>query len=346
MKKVLFSLLLLFMMSVASYAQIVKGDMNDDGTLNISDVVSSVNVILGNQPMTTVSYADIVDPYLVDNSKIIGTWYKNQKEKISFNDDNTTDYSDAVGYGYQPNLGRILLYDSSGLPYKKVDVAFAPGDTLYLDFVVYTRTQPDYSGTIDGHDYVDLGLTSGTLWATMNVGATKVEDDGDHVAWGETSPKNEYTWETYKYSEGDYNLLTKYCNNSEYGYEGFVDNQKELLPEDDAACVHWGDNWRTPTDSMWIELVKECDWTWVTQNRRTGCKVSSKVNGNSIFLPAAGVMYKNLIGNRNHHGYYLSSTLNGGSPYSIRIVEFYNGGHQNVGYFRQDGLSVRPVRVK
>lgn len=346
MKRLLFSLFLLNVLAVTGNAQIVKGDMNNDGIVTMGDVVSSVNVVLGNEPKTIISYTDIVDPYLVDNSKIIGTWYKSKTETVSFNADGTTDYPEAAGFGYQPNLGRILLYDSTGLPYRKIDVAFAPGDTLFLDYVVYTRTRPDFSGSIDGHSYVDLDLPSGTLWATMNVGATKPENDGDHFTWGETAPKNEYTWETCTYSEGNYNLITKYCDNSEYGYEGFTDGMKELLPEDDAAYVNWGDNWRIPTDTMWMELVNECNWTWTTINRENGYLVSSKKSNNSIFLPASGVMYKKLIGNRTHRGYYLSRCLTNLYPNFTRMVEFGQGDHQVSSYYRYSGLSVRPVLSK
>lgn len=346
MKKLLLSFLLLHIMAVASNAQILKGDMNDDGIVTVSDVVTSVNVVLGKQPKTYISNTDIVDPYLVDNSQIIGTWYKNKDEFVSFNADNTTDYPDAVGYGYQPYLGRILLFDVSGLPFKKIDVAFAPGDTLFLDFVVYTKTRPDFSGSLDGHAYVDLDLPSGTLWATMNVGATKPENDGDHYTWGETTTKNEYTWATCTYSEGDYNLLTKYCDNSDYGYNGFTDELTELEPEDDAAYVHWGSNWRTPTEEMWAELVSECNWTWTTINRENGYLVSSKKSDNSIFIPASGVMYRNLIGNRTHHGYYLSRSFVRNNPNFINIVEFDKTIYQSSFYFRYSGLSVRPVLSK
>ena len=342
MKRILLSCLLLII-AMTSNAQILKGDMNDDGRVTMSDVVSSVNVVLGNQPKTYISINDMVDPYLVDNSKIIGTWYKSKNETITFNADNTTNYSDAVKYGYQPNLGRVLLYNSFGLPYKKVDVAFAPGDTLFLDYVVYTKTQPEFSGVIDGHGYIDLGLTSGTLWAATNIGATKPEADGEHFAWGETTTKNEYTWETYTYCEGSYDAITKYCTNSDYGYNGFTDGMDELLPEDDAAYIHWGNLWRTPSDAMWAELEAECDWVWTTLNRTNGYVVTSKVNGNSIFLPAAGVLYRNLIGNRTHHGYYLSRTLTPGYPNFIRMEEFDKTIHQNASYYRYSGLSVRPV---
>ena len=104
------------------------------------------------------------------------------------------------------------------------------------------------SGIENGHEYVDLGLPSGTLWATCNVGATTPEGYGNHYAWGETEPKSEYTKENYKYvkaytkdfDDKTYYAFTKYCYNSDYGYNGFVDNKTVLDPEDDVAHVKWG----------------------------------------------------------------------------------------------------------
>ena len=97
----------------------------------------------------------------------------------------------------------------------------------------------------ENHEYVDLGLPSGTLWATMNVGANSPEDYGDYFAWGETAPKSVYDWSTYKWCRGLVNTITKYCNSG--GYNGFVDNKTELDPEDDAATANWGAEWRMPS---------------------------------------------------------------------------------------------------
>ena len=79
--------------------------------------------------------------------------------------------------------------------------------------------------TNNDHEWVDLGLPSGTLWATCNVGATKPEEYGDYFAWGETKQKNIYNLDTYRYcNNGDVKQLTKYCSDLEYGYHGFTDN--------------------------------------------------------------------------------------------------------------------------
>ena len=99
--------------------------------------------------------------------------------------------------------------------------------------------------------YVDLGLPSGVLWATYNVGAEYPEAYGNHFAWGETQPKDTYNWNNYQYCNGSNNTLTKYCNNSSYGFNGFTDNLTMLLPEDDAATANWGADWRMPTKNEW-----------------------------------------------------------------------------------------------
>ncbi len=103
------------------------------------------------------------------------------------------------------------------------------------------------TGTENGHVWVDLGLPSGTKWATMNVGANSPEESGDFFAWGETSMKNDYGWENQKYWIDDSVKFSKYVTNSQYGNK---DGKKELDLEDDAAYVNWGKGWRMPSDSQ------------------------------------------------------------------------------------------------
>ena len=112
----------------------------------------------------------------------------------------------------------------------------------------------DHSGTLNGHDYVDLGLPSGTLWATCNVGADAPEDYGEYFAWGESEIKAVYIFVTYKYGNSIDSTLTKYCNNPYYGYNGFSDTLTVLQKGDDVVSVQWGDDWRMPTKKEWEEL--------------------------------------------------------------------------------------------
>ncbi len=200
------------------------------------------------------------------------------------------------------------------------------------------------SGTENGYDYVDLGLPSGLKWATCNVGATNPEDYGNYYAWCEITTKTTYDWSTYKYANGSYTTLTKYCDSSSYGT---VDNKTTLEAADDVATQNWGGNWRIPTIDEWEELLKNCDWKWTDNYNSTsmaGYIVSSKTNDNSIFLPAAGYHSYDELGNAGSDGYYWSSSLYTGAPYYARRVYFYSDDYHNtLGNYRNCGQSVRPV---
>ena len=137
------------------------------------------------------------------------------------------------------------------------------------------------SGKTDSHEYVDLGLTSGTLWATCNVGASSPYEAGSYFAWGETSPKQDYSLNSYKWYNSVTGKYTKYCTNSSYGD---VDNKTELDLADDAAYVNWGAKWRMPSRAQFDELRAECDWQW----NGSGYLVTSKKNNKTLILPAAG----------------------------------------------------------
>ena len=192
-------------------------------------------------------------------------------------------------------------------------------------------------GNENGHEYVDLGLS--VKWATCNVGATKPEDYGDYFAWGETQPKTTYDWSTYKWYNGSPNTQTKYCTNSSYGT---VDNKTTLDLSDDAARANWGGSWRMPTMAEQDELRNNCTWTWTTQNGVNGYKVTSKSNGNSIFLPAAGGRGGSSFG-AGSYGRYWSSSLYTDDPSGAYYLFFDSSGVDWSGMTRNFGLSVRPV---
>lgn len=206
------------------------------------------------------------------------------------------------------------------------------------------------TGYTNGHAWVDLGLPSGTLWATMNVGATSPEDYGDYFAWGETKGynfgKTNFTWSTYKWCNGSETTLTKYCTSNNYGYNGFTDNRTYLYPEDDAALVNWGIDWCMPTQKQFEELINSSYTTteWTTVNGVNGRKITSKTNGNSIFLPAAGCrgtsLYEEVL-----RGYYWSRTLNSDYPYDAWHLYFDSSRMYICRYYRNYGQGVRPVRV-
>ncbi|MCQ2315107.1 MAG: DUF1566 domain-containing protein [Bacteroidales bacterium] len=198
----------------------------------------------------------------------------------------------------------------------------------------------DITGTIAGHAYVDLGLPSGLLWATCNVGASKPEDYGDYFAWGETTTKSTYSWDTYKWcNDGDPHKLTKY---NTYSGCGTVDNKTVLDLEDDAAHVNWGGAWRMPTYGEMRELVNNCTSEWTTQNGVKGRKFTGP-NGESIFLPAAGYYDGGSLSYAGSYGYYWSSSLDAVSPYRACYLYFSSGLVSVRDKDRHYGQSVRPV---
>ncbi len=209
---------------------------------------------------------------------------------------------------------------------------------------------------VDEHEWVDLGLPSGTLWATCNVGANSPEEYGNYFAWGETEPKEEYIWETYTHCEGDYNVLTKYCIDNSYGYNGFTDGLTELLPEDDAATTNWGSGWKMPSLDQLSELINSTYTirTLTEQNGVKGLQIKSRTNGESVFLPEAGfVQGRNPLA--GFSGYYWSRSL-GTRGYTDEggLLSFYSYGSDDdssnyIGTscsVRYTGHSIRPVRVK
>ena len=193
------------------------------------------------------------------------------------------------------------------------------------------------------HAYVDLGLPSGTLWATCNVGADAPVEYGDYFAWGETTPKDTYNWGTYQYCNGSASALTKYYSNSSYGYNGFTDNLTTLLPEDDAATANWGSDWRMPTIEEWSELYNNTTVTWTTQNGVNG-RLFTASNGNSLFLPAAGGRWYDELCGAGYEGSYWSSSLTTGGPDYAWGSYFNSDGTYVNDYDRYFGLSVRAVR--
>ncbi len=187
------------------------------------------------------------------------------------------------------------------------------------------------------HEYVDLGLPSGTLWATCNVGATAPEQSGDYFAWAEVTPKDNYSVETYKWidysDDGDANM-SKY----------YWDNKTELEREDDAASVNWGGNWRTPTKKELDELVAHCTFTETSVNQQRGCLVEGS-NGNSIFLPIAGIYVDTQLHTENGLCAYMSSTVDPGEGTAWVLTHegaVYGVGVCSITY----GISVRPVMSK
>lgn len=201
----------------------------------------------------------------------------------------------------------------------------------------------------DKDDYVDLGLPSGTLWATRNVGANKPEDFGDYFAWGETTPKTVYAVENYKWggydSNGEFHL-SKYNDNVSYGP---IDNKTELDPADDAACVHYP-NGRMPSDEQIRELCSKCSWQWTQRNGVNGQLVTGP-NGKTLFLPATGYYYSrdgSLLKDVGYVGACWTRMLNPDDVINARCMAWGNGDDRNrvsSAILRTSGLTVRAVRA-
>ena len=199
------------------------------------------------------------------------------------------------------------------------------------------------------HEYVDLGLPSGTLWATCNVGANAPWEYGDYFAWGETKTKNTYNESTYKHCKGNDHRQTKYCNKSDYGNNGFTDKLTVLKAGDDVATAKWGSKWCMPTKEQWEELRQCTIRQWTTMSGVNGLLFIAP-NGQMLFLPAADCrLHDKLYSDVGNDGSYWSSSLDTDQlgP-SCAWYLFFNSSPTYDGTFdtrsRYMGLSIRPVR--
>lgn len=209
------------------------------------------------------------------------------------------------------------------------------------------------SGKDGSHSYVDLGLS--VKWATCNVGATKSTEYGDYFAWGETNPKEDYSWDTYKWCTVDSvewyeNLIVYIPFFNKYNpnlNSGIIDYKMVLEVEDDAATANWGSAWRMPTFEEIKELREGCKWVLVDDFNGSGVAGQlgiSKTNGNTIFMPAAGSRDDNdvldFVGSR---GFYWSSSLIEDAAHAYDLLFFDDGSNDRGSDRRYIGQSVRAV---
>lgn len=198
----------------------------------------------------------------------------------------------------------------------------------------------------NGHEYVDLALPSGVLWAVTNIGAQSDFEYGDCFAWGEPTGnghgKENFNWATYRWCGGSAATLSRYCTDSAYGT---VDGTTVVAATDDAAAVLWGGSWRMPTRNEWSELTdpSHCTWKWTKRNGALGYEVTSVHNGHTLFVPAAGYREHADLCQAGEQGCYWTATLNDRRPDTAWRFMFRSDNRSLDTYSRCYGLPIRPV---
>ena len=320
MKKLLFTLVLL-LSSVVGNAQTFKfGDVNKDGEVNISDVMTVVDIIMNGYKPLTLSSENVVVNY--GSSAKVDISFGYGPYTVTCSNENL------VGVSLNGTLLSIM-----GKRVGTAVVTVTDMETGYTKDITVTveksyRTCPD-----DNHPHlIDLGLPSGTLWACCNVDTDHPENQsptnyGGYYAWGETETKFNYSKSAYQYYKSDsYQSIGSDIAGTEY----------------DVAHVKWGGSWVMASLSQQQELLDNCTSTWTTQNGVSGTLFTG-ANGGSIFLPAAGFRYNYTLNVAGSGGYYWSSTQDpsfAGNAYFL--YSYSSGADPDIGN-RYIGLSVRPV---
>ena len=314
-------LALMLLISVTANAQnSLVGDVNKDGKVNITDAMMVVDIILHGQKELSLSVNEISLDKGNSATIVITSGYGSYT--VSSND---TNIADATLSGSTV----IITGKNGGTTVVKVIDAIS-GNIEEISVTVNDDTPISYPACPDGNHphLIDLGLPSGTKWACCNVGADKPEAYGGYYAWGETEEKDVYNRDTYKYYQnGSYVNIGSDISCTEY----------------DVAHVKWGGKWCMPTLDDIKELLNNCTTEWTTLNGVNGRKFISKINGNSIFLPAAGDRWSGGLDGAGEYGYFWSSTQNPDDSYGAYDLDFrsyYTGWGNST---RNGGLSVRPV---
>ena len=275
--------------------------------------------------------------YIQDNS--ILACYGNESASVELPVESKCKFDSNIGIRYPAGayIGNSyhVFYEGTTTDVQRDWVVIGPDNQATQNLIT------DLTNNAQQHEYVDLGLPSGTLWATCNVGANSPEEYGDYFAWGETEPKSIYDWNTY-FDTGRIDETFGTISFKKYL------NLSELQPEDDAATVNWGSDWQIPSLDQLKELCNSSYTTteWTQVNGVNGRKITSKSNGNSIFLPAAGYCYDE---GRNHtagsKGSYWSNSLPCGNSAKANGMDFNSESFSFEPGYRDYGSSVRPVRV-
>ena len=227
--------------------------------------------------------------------------------------------------------------DGTGISYADKSSITPTDDVILYAQWLNAKTE----GEENGHEWVDLGLPSETLWATTNVGAELPEDIGGYYAWGST--KIATKWENYVWSRNDEKHLIKYVTYK----NGMRDNKTIIELSDDVANIMWGGNWRIPTNEEMLELIdnENCIWEFISYNGVNGYRIISKKNGNSIFMPFNGCYYCHGISGVSNieRGYYWSGTLRTYVDDYAYYLHLNKDGVNNDYLGRYYNMGVRPV---
>ena len=362
-------------------------DYNDDGTVVIREWDVARHILTDNgfdmsayvvSPAMTSNLSEGMDGYvfsaIASYSPDVALhfedyWDITYDTPFSFVNDNRPQYGFTISKGDIPTLGdsypatvsrnaethRVFFQLERGLdkfspnteyhvwPYIAYDNTYNYGNEIVF-------TTGDAVPSMPVPEAVDMGLS--VKWASFNVGASKPEEHGHYFAWGETSPdKVKYDWKSYQLSEGEYgDELTRYCNMTQYGYEGYTDSRTVLEPGDDAARANLSGKWRMPTRTEFEELLNpaKCTVKWEPQSGVAGLKVTSKSTGKTVFFPAAGsksgpAVDDSYIVGAGTLGRYWSSSLNTEGPYNAYYLLFDKDGGNVFNYYRYYGYPVRAV---
>lgn len=356
--KRIFTLLAALMLTVAaSFAQQNFYFWGKNGNVSIEPVseVDSLTFSVGswlfqiskpvNLDATTSSFKGLAKVAFNDKVKSIdvtpevGICYSEENHTPTYYDFNFS-FKKELGSAMQDYSFTIMNLTSGTTYYYRTYVKLF--DEVYYSAVnsITTMGESRYI-VINGHQFVDLGLPSGLLWARTNIGAHFSSDDGDYFAWGETEPKSYYDLSTYKW--GDYNEweginMTKY---------NLTDKKTTLDSEDDVATVNWGAPCRMPDSSEFEELYNKCDWAWQSSYNGTSGYLVTGPNGKTIFFPASGDRYNDSLYNHGSRGNYRSRSL-GSNHYTYARLLYFDSDYvkpTNKSY-RWYGLTVRPVAEK
>lgn len=318
------------------------------GSYTKQNGVVRINLDMNQRPVAKIKITGIPDGFWIEGLREYTeldistmTWKQTSSNGVKCSESEEGNIK--TFYGTLPSSSgntKIKLVNSDGLYFENT----FGNKTINMGDYICINSISDWSTNLyNGHDYVDLGLPSGTKWASMNVGANKQTDYGIFVSWGELEGarnigqpyewegKLDFTQETYKYYKSStektiidgfeetktYSGYTKYVlkgdGRHEYGFKGFIDEKDELDKEDDLAHVSWGGGWRIPTGEQMYELTKYCTWTYGKLDGQNGYKIVGS-NGNWIFLPSGGYCH----GTKFHYilsGEELMGGYTGGGPY-------------------------------